>query len=193
MHPTGTRPTPEEVEFLNKAYNSFFYIFDEVHEESFWLKSPYYRLSRIRDAFLIYSELLEYEPIEWIIGIVKKVGPPIEGELSKDFFLFIRNLLIHFPLFMEWDSVEFNKSLINWSKPNRSIDKFLTKYTGHHEVKYRTWNQEKNEMTYTSINFPKNYHDNSVFFLRDIITEKEGAKFSLSLMKSILKSQMIED
>ncbi len=188
-----TKPTPKEVEFLKKAYNFFYDIFDEVFDDSFWVKDPYYRFSRIRDAFLVYSELLEYEPIKWIINVVKKVRPSMEGELSKEFVLFVRNLLIHFPLFRCWDDVEFSKTLINWSKPGRSIDNFLSTYSGHHEIKYRTWNPKKREMTYASINFPSKYHENIVIKLKDIMSEKEGVKFCLSLMKSILNSQVAEE
>lgn len=184
------RPTQEEIEFLEKAYNFFFDIFDEVFEDSFWDKDPYYRFSKIRDAFLIYSELLEYEPIEFIINVVKKVRPNMEGELSKEFNLFIRNLLIHFPFFKQWDEVEFNKTLINWSKPCRSIDKFLSQYSGHCEIKYRIWNHKKKEMTYASINLPANYYKNDIIKLKNIISEKDGVRFSLSLMKSILNSQI---
>jgi len=188
-----TKPTPEEIEFLKKAYNFFYDIFDEVFDDSFWVKDPYYRFSRIRDAFLVYSELLEYEPIELIVNVVKKVRPKMEGELSKEFVLFIRNLLIHFPLFRCWDDVEFSKALINWSKPDRSIDNFLLTYSGHHEIKYRTWNPKKREMTYALINFPSKYYENTVIKLKDIISEKEGVKFCLSLMKSILSSQVVEE
>lgn len=187
------KPTPEEVEFLKRAYNHFFDIFDEIFDDPFWVKDPYYRFSKIRDAFLIYSELLEYEPIGWIIDVVKKVRPQMEGELSKEFVLFIRNLLIHFPLFNQWNDVEFTKTLINWSKPGRTIDKFLTQYSGHHEIKYRTWNPKKKEMTYASINFPTAYDDNSMIRLKDVISEKEGVMFSLSLMRSILNSQIVEE
>ena len=186
----GLRPTPEEVRFLTVTYNFFYDIFDEVFEDSFWTQSSYYRFSRIRDAFLIYSEVLEYEPIGWIIEAIKRVRPPMEAEISKELMLLIRNVLIHFPYFKQWDDVEIDKKMINWSKPGQSIDKFFKTFSGHSEIKYRTWNPKKREMTCASIHFPAKYDDDSKIKLRDILSEKEGIKFCLSFMKSILNSQV---
>ena len=64
------------------------------------------------------------------------------------------------------------------------------KYEGKNEVKYRFWEPKKKEMTYLTISFPKTYNENSKIFLRDIISEREGIKFSLILMNQILKTQI---
>jgi hypothetical protein len=142
---TELRPNPQEVEFLNHSYNFFFDIKEEISQEAFWLKDPYYRFNRIRDAFLVYSEILEYEPIKWFLESLMKMRPPMEAELSREFCLFIRNLLIHFPFFKSWDDVKFSKLLINWSKPGQSIDRFVAKFCAHTEVKYRMWNIQKKQ------------------------------------------------
>jgi hypothetical protein len=47
-------------------------------------------------------------------------------------------------------------------------------------------------MTYLSINFPAEYSSDCKVFLKDIITEKEGVKFSFILMKQILDTQVEE-
>lgn len=184
------RPNHQEVHFLNNSYNFFLDIFDEINEEEFWSKDSYYRLSRTKDAFLTYSEILEYEPIGWFLDALKKTRPPMEAELSKEVCLFVRNLLIHFPFFKSWEEVKFTKGLINWSNPGRSIDKFMVKYIGHEEVKYRIWNQAKKTMTYVSIKFPISYGDKTEVFLRDFMAEKEGIRFLLSLMHRVLMSQV---
>jgi len=44
-------------------------------------------------------------------------------------------------------------------------------------------------MTYMSIKFPKNYSGTKIY-LKDIISEKEGIKFSLIMMKQILNTQV---
>jgi len=44
-------------------------------------------------------------------------------------------------------------------------------------------------MTYISIRFPGEYDKNRIF-LRDIISEKEGVKFSLIMMRQILNTQV---
>ncbi|HEX9804058.1 MAG TPA: hypothetical protein VGA67_00085 [Candidatus Dojkabacteria bacterium] len=187
-----TRPNAQEIRFLSRAYNFFLDIHNEIESESFWKNEPYYRLSRFRDALLIYSEILEYEPIGWFLEAVKRLRPPMEAELSKEYLLFIRNVLVHFPFFKSWDEIKFTKEAINWSKPGRSIDKFLSRFAGHEEVKYRIWNPKNKTMTYVSINFPEVYTNTKELFLKDFMPEKEGLWFVISLMYQVLMSQ-VED
>lgn len=173
------RPNKPEFSFLNLGYNFFYDLYDEITEESFWKKDPYYRFSKIKDCFLIYSEILEYEPIGWFLEALKKLRPSMEAELVKEFFLFLRNLLIHFPFFNSWNDVYFDKQLINWSNPGKSIDQFLSRFVGHEQVKYRMWSPESKTMTYVAINFPVLYDESSKIFLKDMLPEKEGLILSL--------------
>lgn len=184
------RPNKQEIVFLTQAYDFFYDICEEMRDESFWQKDPYYRFSRVRDAFLVYSEVLEYEPIGWFLETLKKARPPMEAELSKEFFLFIRNALIHFPFFKNWDEVTFTNGLINWSKPGRTIDKFLSKFAGHSFVKYRVWDPQNKKFEYVTISFPKVYGDGIEIKLRNFMPEREGMIFSMSLMRTVLDSQV---
>ncbi|MFA5643136.1 MAG: hypothetical protein WC949_01065 [Candidatus Paceibacterota bacterium] len=183
------RPNDQEVYFLNQSYNFFLDIHEEIMDKSFWGKDSYYRFNRIKDAILVYSEILEYEPIGWFLTVLKKFRPPMEAELSSEYLLFIRNLLIHFPLFKSWDEVKFTKQTINWSKPGRSIDKFLLRFSEHAPVKYRIWNHKDKTMVYVSINFPR-YEDNTDIYLKSFMPEKEGVLFSISLIHRVLMSQV---
>jgi hypothetical protein len=184
------RPTAEEIQFLNHAYNFFYDLYDEMKVEDFWNKDHYYRFSRVRDAFLVYSEVLEYEPVGWFLEALKKHRPPMEAELSKEFFQFVRNVLIHFPFFKSWDEVKVTKGLINWSKPGRTIDKFLTRYAGHSFVKYRIWIPKDKKFEYVTISFPAAYDEKAEIYLKDMMPEREGMIFSLTLMKTVLDSQV---
>lgn len=44
-------------------------------------------------------------------------------------------------------------------------------------------------MTYMSINFPKQYDDKKIY-LSEILSEKDGVKFSLIMMRNILNTQV---
>lgn len=187
------KPNKAEKEFLSLGYNRFYDIFDEITADTFWEKDEWYRFSKIKDIFSVYSELLNYEPIKWVIDWMKKGGrPPIEGEIGSNLFKFVRNMILHFPFFDSWNSVWVSKSMINWNRTDQSIDKFLKKYINHKEVKYRFWESDKKKMTYLSIKFPTHYNEKSKIFLKDIISEKEGVKFSIILMKKILDTQVKE-
>ena len=119
------KPNEAERQFLNIAYNKFYDIFDEIIDEKFWIQNSYFRLCKIRECFSIYSELTHYEPIQYVFKYIKKARPPMEAEIGQDVFIFIRNLLIHFPLFDSWDDFYITKDLANWAQEGMSIDKFL--------------------------------------------------------------------
>jgi hypothetical protein len=184
------RPNQAEKEFLTLAYNRFYDIFDEVFTDSFWDKDKLYRFTKSKDAFAIYAELLNYPPVKWVIEEMKQKRPPLEAEIGSELFKFIRNVLSHFSFFDSWDDVWINRSIINWHKEGQTIDTFLLKYQGKEPVKFRFWEATKRKMTYLSINFPSKYDSETRIFLKDFITEKEGVKFALLLMKRILDTQV---
>ena len=120
--------------------------------------------------------------------------PPLEGIIADDVFSFIRNLLLHFPIFNTWNEVYINKNLATWSKVGQ-IDKFLNKcinikIDGESKVNYRIWEEEKKKMTYFSVNFPEKYEDNDIY-LKDLISEEVGMKFCMALMREILDKQVV--
>mgnify|MGYP000398001585 CR=1 FL=1 len=184
------RPSSSEVEFLTLAYKRFYDLFDEIIEDSFWNKDEWERYSKICQGFFIYTELLNYESIKQVIEKLKTIRPPMESEIGSELFKFIRNLLVHFPLYCKWNDVWVNKSIVNWHKKGLTIDKFLKKYAGAREVKYRFWEEKHKRMTYLSINFPMEYNDTTKVYLKDIVDEQDGIKFSFILMKKILDTQV---
>ncbi len=74
------------------------------------------RFSTLKDGFAIYAELLNYEPIKWVIETLKTKTPYMEAEIGGVLFKFIRNVISHFPLFEKWDEVYLTKALVNWNK-----------------------------------------------------------------------------
>lgn len=184
------RPSIAEKELLTIAYNRFYDLYDEVMTDNFWENKNFYRFAKIKEVFSIYAEIMNYPPLKSVIDYLKKSRPPMEAEIASEFFAFIRNILIHFPFFQTWDDVFINKNIVNWYREGQTIDKFLTKYQGHQPVKYRFWEPEKKRMTYLSINFPQGYSSGIKIFLKDILVEKDGVKFSLVLMKGILDTQV---
>jgi len=183
------RPTEAEELFLNLGYNRFYDLFDEVMEDDFWVKESWYRFSKVSQAFAIYAELLAYEPFKYVLEAIKKQRPPMESEIGGPLFKFVRNVLVHFPLFESWDGIWLSKELVNWQKEGLTIDRFLKKFSGHDEVKYRFWEADKKLMSYMSIRFPQKYDDNKIY-LKDIISEKDGVKFSFLMMRNILNTQV---
>jgi hypothetical protein len=187
------KPNKSELQFLTLAYNRFYDLYEEVMDDSFWVKNDWERFSKIKQAFSIYTELLNYEPLKWIIEKLKTARPPMESEIGSELFKFIRNVVVHFPFFKSWNDVWISKSLVNWYRDGQAIDKFLKRYEGHNEVKFRILDiVRKKELNKVSINFPKEYLNDSKIYLKDIITEKDGVKFSFILMRKIIDTQVEE-
>ncbi len=190
------KPNEKEREVLSLFYNRFYNLYEEVVNDNFINNDAKIRFYKLRESFSIYKELLSYEPIKEYINWMKKGGRPhFEGIIADDLFSFIRNLLLHFPIFDTWDEVYINKNLATWSKIGQ-IDKFLTKgikqkIDGEGTVKYRIWEGKKKKVTYFCINFPNQYNDANIY-LKDIISEEVGMKFCMALMRKILDTQ-VED
>ena len=185
-------PNNAEEKYLQQAYKYFYDVFEEVFTDTFWEKDKYYRFSKTKDIFSIYAELLNYEPIKWVIEHIRKSRPPMEAEIGSVLFKFIRNVVIHFPYFENWDDVWLDSDVVNWNQTGQSIDKFLRKYEAKDPVKYRMWNPKKKEMTYLSINLPGSYSIGKKIYLKDILKEREGVEFSLAFMKKVIDTQ-VED
>lgn len=190
------KPNEKEREVLSLFYNRFYNLYDEIINDDFINKDARIRFYNLRESFSIYKELLSYEPIKEYINWMKKGGRPyFEGIIADDLFSFIRNLLLHFPIFDTWDEVYINKNLATWSKVGQ-IDKFLAEsikeqIDGKGTIKYRIWEEKKKTMTYFCINFPEKYNDTNIY-LKDIISEEVGMKFCIALMRTVLDTQ-VED
>lgn len=184
----------KEIEVLTLFYNRFYELYEEITNENFIEENAQIRLFKLREAFSIYKELLSYEPIKSYIDWMKHGGrPPLEGVIADGLFSFIRNLLLHFPVFKTWDEVYINKNLATWSKIGQ-IDKFLDKcpkikIDGTGILHYRIWEVKKKKMTYFTINFPEKYGEENIF-LKDIISENVGMKFCMALMREVLDTQV---
>ena len=121
---------------------------------------------------------------------IKKTRPPKEAEIGSGLFKLVRNVITHLPFFESWNEVWINKSIINWYKEGQSIDRFLNKYKGRETVKYRFWEAQIKKMTYLGIDFPEKYDENIKIHLNEILSEKDGVKFSFILMKKIIDTQV---
>lgn len=189
MNNIEIKPNKSELEFLHLAYARFYDLSDIIMQDNFFEKDKEIRFFYINNVISVYSELLSYEPIQYVIEMIKTKRPPMEAEISSELLKFIRNILVHFPIFSCWDDVWISSELVHWSKKDGFINKFLNKYVGHKEIKYRMWMAKKKKMIYVDINFPKEFKNNKIY-LKDIINEKQGIIFLCGLMRNILDSQL---
>lgn len=93
-------PNDKELEVLTLFYNRFYDLYEEITNDNIFKENAQLRFFKLREAFSIYKELLSYEPIKSYLEWMKRGGrPPLEGIIADGLFSFIRNLLLHFPIF----------------------------------------------------------------------------------------------
>ncbi len=189
------KPNSKEEKVLELFYNRFYDLYEELYQEEFFKREESYRFYRIREIFSVYKELLGYEPIQYYIKYVKNGGrPPLEGLIVDDLFSFVRNLLLHFPVFDKWEDVYISKDLATWNKVG-TIHKFLLKSSkikidDSGVIKYRIWEKSKKLMTYIQFHLPEEYNDSRKIFLKEVISETDGIKLCISFMKQVLDTQV---
>lgn len=183
-------PNQDETEFLNLSFNRFIDVFTEIMTEEFWKQNPDYRFSKSKDLFAVYSEILKYPPVQWVIDANRR---PNHSDVGRDLFKLIRHILTHFPYFEKWDDVWIRQSIVNlYSTRQQYIDKFLSENEDKEDLKYRFWEEESKKMTYVSVTFPQDYSKGEKIFLREMLLEKEGVKFAAIFMWDIIKIQIEE-
>lgn len=184
-----TYPNQQEEEFLNIAVNKFFDISEELLSER--TINPELRFVLLVRMMSIYTEALNYLPIKKYLEHIESKRPP--GELTAYKYLeIIRHILLHFSFYSTWDEVCFSKSLVTWTGKHSRIDKFLTEYDNHESYKWRIWDAKNKEMTYGyQFNFPKGYSEGKTIYLKDLIDEDKGIKFSVHLIRQMFYSQIV--
>lgn len=185
-----THPTQNEIEFLNLSFNRFLDLFGEIMSDKFLEEKPKLRFFKTKELFAIYSEILKYPPVQWLIESNKR---PSHSEVGRDLFKLIRHILMHFPFFEEWTHVWIKQSLVNlYSTRPQFIDQFLSMNEGKEPLKYRFWEERTKKMTYLSVNFPTDYTRGEKIYLYHLLPEKDGIKFAAIFMWDILKVQVEE-
>ena len=127
-------PTLNEVEFLNLAFNRFLDLFREIMADEFWREEPNHRFFKTKELFAVYSEILKYPPVQWVIDSNRW---PNHSTVARDLFKLIRHVLMHFPFFEKWDDLWIKQPLVNLhSARSRFIDRFLSTNEGKEQLKY---------------------------------------------------------
>lgn len=183
------KPSKSEELFLNLAYDRFHALYEEITEDEFWDEDEVYRFSKVSNIFAVYTQLSSYMPIAVLLEADKLKSRSEETRAAGYIFRFLRNIFSNFPLFATWDEVWVSRTLVNWKKENSAIDNFLGEFSGHREVRYQHWDSNKKSTRGISIFFPKEYNDDKIY-LKEILTERDGVMFSVTMMWQILTSQV---
>lgn len=179
-------PNKAELRVLEVGYNRFLDLYEDVMNDNFRRRRPATRLAMIKDLCSVYSELIKYAPLEYIL---ENAVRPHFKLIGKELVNFLRNLLLHFPYFESWQQIGFDKELITTLKASGSIDKFLTRVHPE-ELKYRFWEPAKKRMTYIEVHLNTAYSKGEFVWLEEMVPEKDGVKFLAIFMKDVLMTQV---
>lgn len=174
--------------FLNRTFNKFDEMFEEVMNVSFWNRDPRYRFSRLREGFSMFRVIQNYEQVYCNIAGTRKPSIREGAAIGTEFFRFIKNITMHFRFFENWEHVYVAEALCY--KRGQLIDSFLKKYCGKEPLKVRFWEKYKKRMVCLAIYFPEAYGGDRKVFLKDMLSEEEGVRFSFIYMRKIIASQV---
>ncbi|HEY6083611.1 MAG TPA: hypothetical protein VIU45_09150 [Chitinophagaceae bacterium] len=174
--------------FLNRTFNKFDEMFEEVMNASFWSRDPQYRFSRLREGFSIFRIIQNYERDYCGIAGARKLSMRQGASMGAEFFGFIKNIMGQFRFFENWEHVYIAEALCY--KRGQLIDGFLKKYCGKEPLKMRFWEKYKKRMVCLAIYFPKAYGGDRRVFLKDMLSEEEGVRFSFIYMRKVIASQV---
>jgi hypothetical protein len=172
----------EQIKFIEMAYARISDIEDQLDMD---LTPPEIRLYYLKDLFTIFNELLKIKEIKRL----DKTDDLTRRRLTELIHTvdFIRNILLHFPLFKTWDDIyisrEFNSGM-GGSKGGR-IHKFLHPETPMESLAFKlTMEKNMGEREFT-IRFPDQLALEGNIYIKDILTEKEGAISIITVMNHI--------
>lgn len=171
-----------QVEFIEKCYQRIFYIEKSL---DFAETSAPIRLLYLKELFTIFEEL---HKIKFTRSNEGKIDPNDLEKLDqlKLVMGFIRNVLSHFPLFNTWDDIEISQefSLGMGGPKNGKIYKFLSHDPKRIPVAFRlTYIDDSTRQA--NIHYPQHLKSSDRIYLKDIVSEQDGALIILNIMSHI--------
>lgn len=178
-----------EAMFVSMAMQRFHELIEKLNTGEM---SPEYRLFYIKELYSIFAELDN-------IPFIKKYKadpPPTQEKIDTIKGLdqtvkFVRNVLLHFPLFNTWDEIwiskTFAKALIESpfknrkNKPKGEIFRYLENEFQLLGNTFKFRDPQSNEEKICLIKRPINVGMDEKIYLKDILSEDQGAFTLLSL------------
>jgi len=158
--------------------------------------TPELRLLYIKELYGIFSELNKIKFIRTYPN-----GNPNEETLIilqnlKSTVSFVRNVLLHFPLFKTWNDIWISKDFAKFmndepthkkftnSKNYGTIYHYLTTAQNKESLSFKLDMKDKSTTIFT-INYPNVTSDEEKIYLKDILTEEDGVIAILNVMNHI--------
>lgn len=93
-----------------------------------------------------------------------------DSEIKLEIFSIIRNILVHFPIFKNWDEIYINYDIVTWNKPKYSkIVNFFNKYKGR-KISYKIYKKYSGVLDNINEVELKVPDINNGFYMKDFIT-----------------------
>jgi len=171
-----------QIRFIKMAYQRIFFIEKNLDYE---ITPPHIRLLYLKELFTIFEEL---HKIKFARSNEGKMSLQTKQTLDemKLIVAFIRNVVSHFPLFNTWDDIWISQdfSVKMGGTERGKIFKFLK----HNEQRIPIAVQviyKNNSVRQANFNYPQHLEQHQVVYLKDIISEEDGAIIVLAIMSEI--------
>lgn len=96
---------------------------------------------------ILVDELLEID--EYEKRLTESINEDGFGKMRVDTFKLIRNVLIHFPFWDNWEETKISNNILNWNKPKgKFIEKYFERYNykkTNKSMKYEIYEKEESK------------------------------------------------
>lgn len=162
---TNTRDNLGDIrsDFIEQAFLRFLYLKDELHGKQF---SSQTRLLILKEIFSIFDE------IQAINYIRRNFADPVSLNGIFELVVFLRSVLLHFPIFSTWDQINISPEIASEMMPKRrggQIFKYLTENLGKNDIPFEV--HYSGGMRNSSINLSAIKANPKKTYIKEIITE----------------------
>ncbi|MBG6233502.1 hypothetical protein IWX76_000057 [Pedobacter sp. CAN_A7] len=170
-------------DFLIKAFERFLTIQEKIKDDSV---SPAIKLLCLKEIFAIFSEIEQFSDVSATFQPTNIIVPVFA------FVTFLRNVLLHFPIYNSWNDIQISADLANDLSPNHkgsSISKYLNANVGMQDLDM-TLVTEFGELPAT-LRFSAIKNPVDLIFLKDIITEDEVVNVLLGILLFVYTTKVV--
>ena len=176
----GQYPKKEQIAFLNLSYSRYFQLIERFKGAL----NDHQKFLTLKELISLFNEVDSYKPLKDTLK-----SAPTGSFLKKFGLLFkaLRNLLLHFPFYDNWNDVVFNREIVLCMEPtNSSIDKYF-KGPDHMQFFFR-FGEPDGEKVEGRILEPVGYLEGKDIRLENIISLDDATSLLVGFMRLIMMS-----
>lgn len=173
----------QKSDFLVKAFERFLTLQEKIKDDAV---PPSIKLLYLKEIFAIFSEIEQFSDVRATFQPTAIIEPVFA------FVTFLRNVLLHFPIYDTWNEIQISADFANDLSPGHkasSISKYLNANAGEDDLDI-TLTTEFGDLP-AKIRFSAIKGAGDLIFLKDIITEDEVVNVLLGILLFVYTAKAV--